>query len=234
MKIAIIADIHGNLAALKNCLMFIKEQQVDDMYFLGDAVGYLPFAQEVIGVLLYEKIKCIKGNHEAMLLGELPVIAANEEVYKLKLAMESMAAEDLAFIKTWGISHEMIPDDKKIIMMHGSPLNYLNGYVYPDTDLEQFAEVPADVIVFSHTHYPFIKMQNEKLFINTGSVGLPRDCGNLSSVAIYDSVAQNAAIYRIPFLTDVFFASGLTDKIHPSVLECLLRKKELCTGTIIN
>ena len=234
MKIAVIADIHGNLVALKNCLLFIKKQKVDDIYFLGDAVGYLPFAQGVICVLQDEKIKCIKGNHEAMLLGDLPVLAANREVYKLSQAKESMAAAELAFIKTWGISHEIILDDKKITMMHGSPLDYLNGYVYPDTDLELFAGMPADVIVCSHTHYPFVKNHNGKLFINAGSVGLPRDCGNLSSVAIYDSVAENAAIYRIPFITDVFFASNITYKIHPTVLECLLRKKESCTGNLIN
>ena len=234
MKIAFIADIHGNSVALNKCLLFLKEQTVSNIYFLGDAVGYLPFAKEVIGVLQKEEITCIKGNHEAMLLGELPVSEGNEEVYRLGQAKKSLSTEELSFIASWSNTYETIVDKKKLLMMHGSPKDYLCGYIYPDTDLEQFAKVPADVIVFSHTHYPFTKTQNGKLFINAGSVGLPRDCGNLSSVAIYDSVTETAAIYRIPFITDVFLAIEMTDKIHPAVVECLLRKKETCTGNLIN
>lgn len=234
MKIAVIADIHGNTVALKKCLQFIKEQELSKIFFLGDAVGYLPFAKEVIDMLREEKISCIKGNHEAMLLGLLPMPEKNEAVYKLNETKKTLSDEELSIIKSWNNTHEIFEGGKKILMVHGSPKDNLNGYIYPDTDLKQFDNVDADVIIFSHTHYPFIKKLNNKLFINTGSVGLPRDCGNLASLAVYNCDSANAEIYRIPFSTDMFFERETAEKIHPAALECLLRKKETFTGTLIN
>ena len=230
MKIAFLSDIHGNLEALRNVIAYLKTAQVDEKYFLGDAVGYLPNALEVLDLLHDNNFQCIKGNHEAMLLGEITVKEGNDEVYQLNLVADAISNSQLQFIKSWKTEIQFTLNNKKFYLTHGSPLDKLNGYVYPDSDLNILCDNEYDVILMGHTHRPFIKFFADKMFINAGSVGLPRDVGNLSSFLMYDSNTNVFEICRIGFDESTI---GNENNIHSSVKECLLRRTESYVGTKI-
>lgn len=225
MKIAFLSDIHGNLQALQNVMAYLKTVQPDEKYFLGDAVGYLPNALEVIDLLHNNNFQCIKGNHEAMLLGEIPVKENNAEVYQLNLVADEISNSQLQFIKGWKTEMQFTLNNKQFYLTHGSPQDKLNGYIYPDSDLNILCDNEYDVIITGHTHRPVIKNCAEKMFINVGSVGLPRDVGNLSSFLMYDSSTDVFEICRISF-----DESTIWNNIHSSVKECLLRRTENFVG----
>ena len=85
MKLAIISDVHGNFIALKKVIEKIYSLNCHEIYFLGDSVGYLPYPNETINLLREYKIKCIKGNHELMLTGEIDVNPQQNDIYKVDI-----------------------------------------------------------------------------------------------------------------------------------------------------
>ena len=82
MKIGFISDAHGNPYSLKLCLERLNFMGVDEIVFLGDAAGYFPQTNEVIELLQAFSCTCLLGNHDAMLIGKIPVDAKKDGVYK--------------------------------------------------------------------------------------------------------------------------------------------------------
>lgn len=231
MKIGLFSDVHGNPEAMKNCFDFFESVRVDKIFFLGDAVGYLPLADECLSFLKKHEIECVKGNHDAMLLGELPLSEEKDEFYKIGIARKKISTELFDFIKNWREKIELVVDEKKILLVHGSPNNHLGGYVYPDSDLSEFENVPYDVVVMGQTHRPFVRHLNDKIFVNTGSVGLPRDKGNLSSFAVIDTEPFQIEIFRKEFEIEKFLASG---EIHSKIKEVFSRETGEVVGKILD
>jgi putative phosphoesterase len=222
MRLAFLSDVHGNAIALDACLRHVCAFGIDAIYFLGDAVGYLPAARAVLDRLEREAIACQKGNHEAMLLAREEVTTEREDVYRLSAAADELDPPHWTRIVSWPASRELAIGGRSLRLVHGSPADALNGYVYPDTDLTPFHNLPYDVVVMGHTHRPFVRQSGGKLFVNAGSVGLPRDRGDLAAFAVYDSDSHRAEIVRVPLNVDVILAA-YGDRIHDSVRACLRR-----------
>jgi putative phosphoesterase len=222
MRIAFLSDVHGNAIALDVCLEHVRAFGVDTIYFLGDALGYMPAAREVVDRLEDDRIPCQQGNHEQLLLagGAAP---EREDAYRLTQARRQLDADRLGRISLWPIRRELNRGRRKLLLVHGSPKAPLDGYVYPDTDLSTFGDLPYDAVVMGHTHRPFVREHRGKLFVNVGSVGLPRDHGNLAAFALYDDEAHAFEIIRVPLDVDAILAAYGND-IHDSVRACLRRK----------
>ena len=73
-----IADIHANLAALEACLDSIDEAGVDEVWCLGDVVGYGPDPDACAELVRERCSLCLAGNHDLAVLGELEVEAFSE------------------------------------------------------------------------------------------------------------------------------------------------------------
>ncbi len=233
MKIGIVSDIHGNLTGLDVCLEYLHQMNVDTIVSLGDVVGYFPDPSNAILRLREHGVHCLLGNHDAMLLGTMSLDKKKDRVYQIEVAKESVSGELKNYISTWLPWYEMKVGDKKLLFVHGSPSNPLNGYIYPDSDINHFKNWNYDAIFMGHTHRPFIKkIQGEKLAINVGSCGLPRDHGGLASCAIYDTNTHSCEIYRPQFnVNEILFQ--YEDKIHDAVVMCLKRKCDHVFGRII-
>ena len=93
MKIGLIADAHGNLPAFEKALNILKKYGVSKIFFLGDAVGYIPHLG-VLRLLRKNNIIAVKGNHEDNLIKENFV---NEEMYQFKRCREQLNDDD----KNW-------------------------------------------------------------------------------------------------------------------------------------
>lgn len=234
MKLGIIADVHGNPRALKVCLQAVERLGADDIYSLGDAVGYLPGENGVLDILRAARVKCQKGNHEAMLLGEISLPEKRDRVYGIRAARERISRENLRFIQSWPDCRKISVGDRKLFMVHGSPKDHLQGYVYSEKDFLFDEHDTYDAVFMGHTHYPLVFDQLGLQVVNVGSCGLPRDQGNLSSFAIYDTRMHQTRILRLWFDSKEIVEDFSQNSIPNEVIECLNRHTPEPFGMRVN
>jgi len=232
MRVAILSDAHGNFYAFNKCLDYIiSNYKVDSFFYLGDAVGYFPDGNSIIESLAKVSAECILGNHEAMLLGYLKYEEEKESIYLLESTKKDMSEKNLSMIRKWVPFIEKKMFNKKLLFVHGSPWDPLNGYVYPDYQMEMFKNLNYDVIFMGHTHRPFLSRVDNKLIVNVGSCGLPRDQGNLLSFAIYDVAKNECEIYRIQINTEDLLQ--IYPNIDVIVKKCLNRESVRIFGRLV-
>ena len=233
MRVAFISDVHGNAVAFEACLGAIRRLRVDQIHFLGDAVGYLPDEISVLDRLAAEGIACQQGNHEAMLLAEPPVNGARDTVYRLAAARARLFdTPHWVQIRGWPTSVTREIGGRRFLMVHGSPVDELFGYVHQDTDLSPFSHQPVDVVVMANTHRPWIREVHGRTFVNTGSVGLPRDHGTLAAFAIFDADARALRIMRVPIDTKEILRRYGSD-LATEVRQCFSRRSQQLVGEVV-
>lgn len=221
MKIGVLSDAHGNKPFFEQCITRLLSENVDTIYYLGDFVGYYPDGDSVISELRILKAHCLMGNHDAMLLGLLPLDEEKERVYQLRNS--SLSKSNLQFLSKLLPYQVLTIEDMKILFVHGNPWNPLNGYTYPDSDLEMFSNLHYNYIFMGHTHIPFSSvLPNLSTLTNVGSCGLPRDIGNTGSYAILDTAANRLDLRRVSVDTAPI-KERYSSFVHSSVIECLDR-----------
>lgn len=222
MKLGFVSDAHGNPFGLEGCLRALRAQGAERVYFLGDAVGYLPEENAVFDLLRSHEAICVRGNHEAFLLGELPVSPERDRIYRIAEARARIAPEHTEWIRQWPLRLELTMDGLRLLLVHGSPAHPLTGYVYPDSDLGPLAAVAADVVLSGHTHRAFTASSGSVTIVNVGSSGMPRDVGDLASCALVDSSSRACEILRVPFDAPALVARW-RGRIDPAAADCLQR-----------
>ena len=220
MKAAIISDIHGNSLLLKEFFKAIKNFQIKRVFFLGDAVNYYPDCNEVIELLTDANVVCVKGNHDEMVISNAQVVEQKQKIYQLHQTNQTISSTNREIITNWKSSISTKIDDKKVLMLHGSPIDHLNGYIYPDSDLSKFNTKGFDYVFIGHSHYSMIRKKDKTTFVNPGSLGMPRDVGNRFSFAIVDFETDSIKIENINYPIDKI-KKEYKYKVHPKVLDLL-------------
>ena len=195
MRYALISDIHANLHALDAVLADIDARgDVDAIYHLGDLVGYSSHPNEVVARLRERGIAGIAGNYDS-------TVAAGYKHCGCK--SESPRQEELAHISYEYTRAAVSPDTRRrlgalpfsldfrplgghaagprLVLVHGTPT--LNTLYWTEDRSDDFcrkmAEVVSlksgDMIAFGHTHKPWHRVVDGIHFVNTGSVGRPKD-----------------------------------------------------------
>ncbi len=175
-RIAIIADIHGNVPALEAVLDDIAGQGVDEILVAGDLVGRGPQGSAVVRRIRELGLPVVGGNHEDYLLdfhhGRVPEEWLESDEW---VAVRWMAAElGTEVVHLEGLPFSISRPDLKLV--HGTPVTNREGIGSWTTeeDLLAFqAEVAESVLVCAHTHRPLIRETEAGLIVNVGSVGLP-------------------------------------------------------------
>ncbi|MBI2383230.1 MAG: metallophosphoesterase family protein [Gammaproteobacteria bacterium] len=220
--LGLLSDAHGNVAAFDRGLALLRSKGASDVYFLGDAVGYFP-SVAVLHRLREERIPCLMGNHEAMLLsGDIP--PERDAVYRLRDTFNLLTDDWLAWIASWPRLRRIEVGTQRLLLVHGSPVDPTFDYVYPDTDLARFADAAAEAVFMGNTHRPFLRSFGGTLFVNIGSSGLPRDHGAWGSVCLYDAAAGRARILRYSILDTTSELVARFGDLHPTVLNTLARR----------
>jgi len=194
MRFGVLSDAHGNVEAFELGLNILKQARVDAIYFLGDSVGYVP-DKGVVSALKVSAVKSVRGNHDDMLLRQ-DATAEQELVYRHRETYAALTEDERDFVRSWPSQVSTSEHGATILFVHGSPIDPLRGYVYPDTDLSDLALVSADVIFMGHTHHPFVREHHGKLFVNVGSCGFPRGDDLRGSVCIFDLPKRSASLIR--------------------------------------
>jgi putative phosphoesterase len=166
--LGIVSDIHCNYEGLKTALD--RMGAVDELLCSGDAIYQYRFNNEVIELLREREARYILGNHELTFLGPGGVRAQ---------AAPFIRPENLEYVKAQPVRLEVRVNGRKLLMVHGSPFEPSNEYLFPGTrGLQRLAGIDADYIVLGHTHYAMAEPVGRALVVNSGSAGEGRDHRN--------------------------------------------------------
>jgi len=193
MRYALIADVHGNLPALRAVLTDAAGPP-GSLYHLGDLVGYAPWPNEVVRELRAANIAGVAGNYDSTVATDHHHCGCRaEDEREEALAHRGYAwtlahtdGETKRYLGSLPFRIDLRPQGghlggPKVVLVHGTPLNNLTYWTEdrPDGFCSKMAEVagaaPGDVIVCGHTHKPWHRVVAGVHFVNAGSVGRPKD-----------------------------------------------------------
>jgi putative phosphoesterase len=211
--VAIITDIHGNLPALEASLAAIEEIDVDGVYCGGDLVGYGPHPNEVCALIAKRGIPTIYGNYDYAIARDLDdcgcayVTQHDRELGQQSVAWTLAHTDERSKDFMRGLPFDLRFDlgEQRVRLVHGSPRK-VNEYLFEDKPARTFERIAAgadcDVLVFGHTHKPWIHEYGGVLFVNCGAVGKPKDGDPRAAFAILeldDTGRIRASIERVDY-----------------------------------
>lgn len=218
MRCAIVADIHANLAAFTAVLDDIKSRGgVDELWCLGDVVGYGPDPHRCLELLRRQEHICVAGNHDWAAIGRIDTNYFNPAAAEAcQWTAQQLTPEDRQYLE----SLPLVLEPGNFTLAHGSPREPIREYIRSDvTARENLAYFKTSFCLVGHSHVPSVfecdeagnarfgalddnavlMLAEKRLIINPGSVGQPRDGDPRAGYAIYDSEACLVTHYRIPY-----------------------------------
>ncbi len=186
MRLAVLSDIHANRHALESVWADLETQEPDAVVCLGDLVGYGAHPNEVVAFIREREVPTVIGNYDDGVgfdrddCGCVYKDPADDARGKesLQWTRAHVTAGHKAYLRElpFQIRREMA--GLRVLFVHGSPRK-INEYLYEDRPASVFENVAraaaGDVLFFGHTHLPYQKQVGATLFVNTGSVGKPKD-----------------------------------------------------------
>jgi putative phosphoesterase len=185
-RIAIFSDLHGNSAATEAVLEAIDAEAPDAVYCLGDLVGYGANPNQTISLIRERDIPTIMGNYDdgvgfdrddcgCAYKDKIEEARGQQSLYWTRA---ETTEENKAYLRTLLPEIRFEAEGKRFRLVHGSPRR-MNEYLFEDRDPRSLARIAqgaeAGVLVFGHTHKPWVREIENVLFINDGSVGKPKD-----------------------------------------------------------
>jgi putative phosphoesterase len=181
MRIALLADIHGNRTALEAVLAELNNDPVDQLVCLGDVAIFGPQPCDTLARLRDLGCPVVMGNTDAWALDPQPQPVRDEETIYFN-AIELWGAAQLsdadrAFIRTFRPTLTVdLGEQNQLLCYHGSPRSYHDSIIAttPDEELATFlGDAPVTILAGGHTHAPFVRRFQQSIVLNPGSVGLP-------------------------------------------------------------
>lgn len=190
MKLGLMADIHGNKAALEAVLE--SAPRVDSWVCMGDVVGYYPDVNEVCEILISISATVVRGNHDAYVLGQLSVDARKMELCRTAWTREHLRKDYYQWLSTLSVEVNLRLEGKRLKVRHASPWDE-ETYLYPDSPLLSQIQLDRDAyFLCGHTHHSLVAVAGDGYVVNPGSVGQPRDYNPGASYAVLN--LENGAI----------------------------------------
>ncbi|MBE9202324.1 metallophosphoesterase family protein [Synechocystis salina LEGE 06099] len=229
MKLAVISCVHGNFEALNAVLSDIDQQKADQIYCLGDLVGYGPYPNAVVEMIRSLDIPTCQGCWDEDIV---------EGLNACECSYPSLLAESRGRTAHEWTNNAIHPEVREYLaglpltmrhenlcFVHGSP-NSQHEYLLPSMDgfaaLERVLATEADVLFCGHTHVPYVRELKEgtisvrveqgeegkadkkftvplKRIINAGSVGEPRHGRPNATYVLYDTETTQVTLREVPY-----------------------------------
>ncbi len=212
MKFAVFGDIHGNIEALRAAYDAARQAGAEKIYHLGDLGGYSPFVNEVVSFLLAHGIEGVQGNYDEAVANDREHCGCKaEEPLQEEMAHQSFAwtkkrvsPASKAYMKSLPAEIAFTVHGKKVWLFHATPKKN-NLYWFEDRPEKFFREMAekgdSDIMIYGHTHKPYRKDFGNKIFINAGSVGKPKDGDPRACVTMIDITPNGVKVefLRVPY-----------------------------------
>ena len=217
MRLAILSDIHGNIEAFKQILDDVSSLDVQSCYFLGDAISYGPEPDLCVRLLQEKGFRCILGNHELALVQPEARIYFNRPTREhFEHARLLLSDESVKFISTW----PKIRMEHDMLLVHGCPPDSVTRYLFEVDEQKLFRILRSmkELIAFvGHTHELEMvnctqsgitrkvvsrgvhKAEGDKVLINAGSVGQPRDGDSRAKYIVWDQEKRTIEVCYVEY-----------------------------------
>ncbi|PDW04625.1 metallophosphoesterase family protein [Candidatus Viridilinea mediisalina] len=246
-KIAIIADIHGNLAALHAVIADLEVWSPDLVIVAGDTINRGPCSGACLELVLRMVAErgwlLLRGNHERYLLSyhrqyqqaTLPQHGPDYELSRIIAWTHSQVHAWVDVLDALPDRLHVALDTDRLAVYHASIVHDRDGLVPMASDERLRAQIEPEAAIFctAHTHVPFVRQLDQTLIVNVGAVGLPFDGDQRLAYArlTRGHKGWNATIMRLDYdvasAAQAIYSSGMFEHVGP-LAELLLR--ELQTG----
>ncbi len=196
MKIAVISDIHSNLEALEVVLKKIENEKADKIYCLGDIVGYGPNPNECVNLIRSVADKVVMGNHDSAVVNQTDILLFNAYAREATEWTRRVITDDnYEYIVELPLKKSV----NDLLLVHSTPLipedwNYILTQYGADKQFNFFSE---KVCFVGHSHRSEVfKSIDDRMIINSGSVGQPRDGNPEACFVIYDTETYEYKFHR--------------------------------------
>ena len=228
MRIAVLSDVHANLSALEAVRGDLPE--VDQVWVLGDIVGYGPQPNEVIAALQEMGARSVLGNHDGAAIGTVDAAYFNPDA-RNAIEWTAGAIDDNA--RSYLATLPEVRCDGDLTAVHGSPRDPIWEYITSSAiAAANFDSFETSLCLFGHTHLPAVyrlvdgavealpglpgevlSLAGGRALLNPGSVGQPRDGDPRAAWLELDTEGWTARYHRVPYdvagAAEAILAAGL-------------------------
>jgi predicted phosphodiesterase len=216
MRVAVVSDIHSNLHALDAVLADVAGEGTDEVWCLGDIVGYGPHPNECVDLVRAKASLSLCGNHDLAVLGTIDITEfAGDAGVAARWTTTELGEPQAAWLRELSPSAERGDAE----LYHGSPRDPVWEYVLSEqVALISILETTAAVVLVGHSHVALalgfaeeqltgglapagteIDLTAGRWLLNPGSVGQPRDGDPRASWLLIDGDAHTAVFRRVPY-----------------------------------
>jgi predicted phosphodiesterase len=216
MRIAVISDIHGNLAALDAVLAALDADPVEAVWCLGDIVGYGPQPNECCDVVRERASVTLCGNHDLAVRGTLDLDEFSGDAGLAARWTQSVLRED---VLEWLNGLAPLGEAEGVALFHGSARDPVWEYVLSDESAAATLLMTSQQLVLvGHSHVALqvvlrgtelegglapagtvLGLGEARWLLNPGSVGQPRDGDPAAAYLVVDLAARTATYRRVPY-----------------------------------
>lgn len=222
MRILLVADIHGNRAALD-----AVREPYDVCLFLGDAVDYGPEPAACVDWIKQNAAYGVRGNHDHGVAQNVEVHGAGGfrflTAVTRPLSVKALNACQRRFLADLPTTKMLTLDGKRFLLVHATPRDPMDEYATPDPTLwaARLAGIDVDYVCVGHTHQPYTLRVGRTTVVNPGSVGLTRDTDPRASYGIIegDHVKLERKDYNIDRTVSAVEASTIDDTAKRMLIE---------------
>jgi diadenosine tetraphosphatase ApaH/serine/threonine PP2A family protein phosphatase len=216
MRIAVISDIHANLHALESVLSDIDGAAVEEIWCLGDVVGYGPRPNECCDLIRERAAISLCGNHDLAALGRLDVAEFSGDAAAAARWTSGVLGDEQ---RTWLGSLAPLGRREGAELFHASPRDPVWEYVLSEeVALLSLEATTEPLVLVGHTHVALalalhdgsihgglapggvtVELDDRRLLVNPGSVGQPRDGDPRAAWLLVDTGENLAGFRRVPY-----------------------------------